>query len=109
EVPKGEVGVLCMGAWRDAQIIRGLFRDCAEAARLLGVDEEFSGAEANERPPPPYADRARRAIARMVGRVRRAGPGTSPHLAPVRAPPWRSDHSAGNARSGGGRAQDARA
>jgi alpha-L-fucosidase 2 len=39
--PNGEVGVLCMGASMDTQIIRGLFRDCMEAARLLGVDEEF--------------------------------------------------------------------
>lgn len=30
-----------MGASMDTQIIRGLFRDCVEAARLLGVDEEF--------------------------------------------------------------------
>jgi len=41
QLPNGEVGVLCMGASMDTQIIRGLFRDCAEAARLLGVDEEF--------------------------------------------------------------------
>jgi alpha-L-fucosidase 2 len=39
--PNGEVGVLCMGASMDTQIIRGLFRDCMEAARRLGVDEEF--------------------------------------------------------------------
>jgi alpha-L-fucosidase 2 len=39
--PNGEVGVLCMGASMDTQIIRGLFRDCMEAARLLGIDEEF--------------------------------------------------------------------
>src|SRR5262249_12527158 len=39
--PNGEVGVLCMGASMDTQIIRGLFRDCMEASRLLGVDEEF--------------------------------------------------------------------
>lgn len=41
QLPNGEVGVLCMGASMDTQIIRGLFRDCMEAARLLGVDEEF--------------------------------------------------------------------
>jgi alpha-L-fucosidase 2 len=41
QLPNGEVGVLCMGASMDTQIIRGLFRDCIEAARLLGVDEEF--------------------------------------------------------------------
>ncbi len=41
QLPNGEVGVLCMGASMDTQIIRGLFRDCTEAARLLGVDEEF--------------------------------------------------------------------
>lgn len=41
QLPNGEVGVLCMGASMDTQIIRGLFRDCVEAARLLGVDEEF--------------------------------------------------------------------
>ncbi|HKQ90473.1 MAG TPA: glycoside hydrolase family 95 protein, partial [Blastocatellia bacterium] len=41
QLPNGEVGVLCMGASMDTQIIRGLFRDCSEAARLLGVDEEF--------------------------------------------------------------------
>src|SRR5215468_1669962 len=40
-LPNGEVGVLCMGASMDTQIIRGLFRDCVEAAGLLGVDEEF--------------------------------------------------------------------
>ncbi|MBO0861636.1 MAG: glycoside hydrolase family 95 protein [Chloracidobacterium sp.] len=42
KLPNGEVGVLCMGASMDTQIIRGLFRDCMEAAKLLGVDEEFS-------------------------------------------------------------------
>jgi len=41
QAPNGEVGVLCMGASMDTQIIRGLFRDSIEAARLLGVDEEF--------------------------------------------------------------------
>jgi alpha-L-fucosidase 2 len=41
QLPNGEVGVLCMGASMDTQIIRGLFRDSIEAARLLGVDEEF--------------------------------------------------------------------
>ena len=41
QLPNGEVGVLCMGASMDTQIIRGLFRDCLEAARMLGVDEEF--------------------------------------------------------------------
>ncbi len=41
QLPNGEVGVLCMGASMDTQIIRGLFRDCIEAARLLGVDEEL--------------------------------------------------------------------
>ena len=41
QLPNGEVGVLCMGASMDTQIIRGLFRDCMDAARLLGVDEEF--------------------------------------------------------------------
>jgi alpha-L-fucosidase 2 len=41
QLPNGEVGVLCMGASMDTQIIRGLFRDSVEAARLLGVDEEF--------------------------------------------------------------------
>lgn len=41
QLPNGEVGVLCMGASMDTQIIRGLFRDCVEAARLLGVDEDF--------------------------------------------------------------------
>jgi alpha-L-fucosidase 2 len=41
QLPNGEVGVLCMGASMDTEIIRGLFRDCMEAAKLLGVDEEF--------------------------------------------------------------------
>jgi alpha-L-fucosidase 2 len=41
QLPNGEVGVLCMGASMDTQIIRGLFRDCMEAARLLGVDVDF--------------------------------------------------------------------
>lgn len=41
QLPNGEVGVLCMGASMDTQIIRGLFRDCVEAAQLLGIDEEF--------------------------------------------------------------------
>ncbi|MGH9832559.1 MAG: glycoside hydrolase family 95 protein, partial [Blastocatellia bacterium] len=41
QLPNGEVGVLCMGASMDTQIIRGLFRDSIEAARLRGVDEEF--------------------------------------------------------------------
>src|SRR5215468_813427 len=41
QLPNGEIGVLCMGASMDTQIIRGLFRDCSEAARLLGIDEEF--------------------------------------------------------------------
>jgi alpha-L-fucosidase 2 len=41
QLPNGEVGVLCLGASMDTQIIRGLFRDCIEAARLLGVDEDF--------------------------------------------------------------------
>jgi alpha-L-fucosidase 2 len=41
QLPNGEIGVLCMGASMDTQIIRGLFRDCSEAARLLGIDEDF--------------------------------------------------------------------
>jgi alpha-L-fucosidase 2 len=43
-----------MGASMDTQIIRGLFRDCSEAARLLGVDEEFRAQlkRTGERLPP---------------------------------------------------------
>jgi alpha-L-fucosidase 2 len=41
QLPNGEVGVLCMGASMDTQIIRGLFRDCLTAAELLGVDPAF--------------------------------------------------------------------
>jgi alpha-L-fucosidase 2 len=54
QLPNGEVGVLCMGASMDTQIIRGLFRDCSEAARLLGVDEEFRAQlkRTGERLPP---------------------------------------------------------
>jgi alpha-L-fucosidase 2 len=54
QLPNGEVGVLCMGASMDTQIIRGLFRDCMEAARLLGIDEEFRAQlkRTNDRLPP---------------------------------------------------------
>jgi alpha-L-fucosidase 2 len=54
QLPNGEIGVLCMGASMDTQIIRGLFRDCMEAARLLGVDEEFRAQlkRTSERLPP---------------------------------------------------------
>jgi alpha-L-fucosidase 2 len=54
QLPNGEVGVLCMGASMDTQIIRGLFRDCSEAARLLGIDEEFRAQlkRTSERLPP---------------------------------------------------------
>jgi len=54
KLPNGEVGVLCMGASMDTQIIRGLFRDCTEAARLLGVDEEFRAQlkQTSDRLPP---------------------------------------------------------
>jgi alpha-L-fucosidase 2 len=38
---KGNEGVLCVGATMDFGIIRELFGDCLEAARLLGGDEEF--------------------------------------------------------------------
>jgi alpha-L-fucosidase 2 len=54
QLPNGEIGVLCMGASMDTQIIRGLFRDCSEAARLLGIDEEFRARlkRTSERLPP---------------------------------------------------------
>jgi alpha-L-fucosidase 2 len=54
QLPNGEIGVLCMGASMDTQIIRGLFRDCSEAARLLGIDEEFRAQlkRTSERLPP---------------------------------------------------------
>jgi alpha-L-fucosidase 2 len=54
QLPNGEIGVLCMGASMDTQIIRGLFRDCVEAARLLSVDEEFRAQlkRTSERLPP---------------------------------------------------------
>ncbi|HET9316377.1 MAG TPA: glycoside hydrolase family 95 protein [Vicinamibacteria bacterium] len=40
---KGNEGVLCVGATMDFGIIRELFGDCLEAARVLGGDEEFRG------------------------------------------------------------------
>src|SRR5262249_49873559 len=54
QLPNGEIGVLCMGASMDTQIIRGLFRDCSESARLLGIDEEFRAQlkRTGERLPP---------------------------------------------------------
>jgi alpha-L-fucosidase 2 len=54
QLPNGEAGVLCMGASMDTQIIRGLFRDSVEAARLLGIDEEFRAQlkQTSERLPP---------------------------------------------------------
>jgi alpha-L-fucosidase 2 len=59
QLPNGEIGVLCMGASMDTQIIRGLFRDSAEAARLLGVDEEFRTQlkRTSERLPPMQTGR----------------------------------------------------
>src|SRR5262245_52030245 len=54
QLPNGEVGVLCMGASMDTQIIRGLFRNCVEAAGLLGIDGEFRARliRTSERLPP---------------------------------------------------------
>ena len=40
---KGQEGVLCVGATMDFGIIRELFGDTLEAARLLGEDAEFAG------------------------------------------------------------------
>jgi alpha-L-fucosidase 2 len=42
-LPNGKVGVLCMGAAMDTQIITDLFQNCLEAAALLGTDSEFAG------------------------------------------------------------------
>ena len=52
--PNGEVGILCMGASMDTQIIRGLFRNCVEAAGVLGIDGEFRARliRTGERLPP---------------------------------------------------------
>jgi alpha-L-fucosidase 2 len=59
QLPNGEIGVLCMGASMDTQIIRGLFRDSAEAARLLGIDDEFRAQlkRTSERLPPMQVGR----------------------------------------------------
>ncbi len=64
QLPNGEVGVLCMGASMDTQIIRGLFRDSVEAARLLGVDEEFRAQlkRTSDRLPPMQIGRDRRLL-----------------------------------------------
>jgi alpha-L-fucosidase 2 len=40
---KGNEGVLCVGATMDFEIIRELFGDCLQAARVQGGDEEFRG------------------------------------------------------------------
>ncbi|WP_372662489.1 glycoside hydrolase N-terminal domain-containing protein [Cohnella sp.] len=42
-LPGGESGVLCAGASMDFQIIRALFDACIESARILKIDERFSG------------------------------------------------------------------
>jgi alpha-L-fucosidase 2 len=59
QLPNGEIGVLCMGASMDTQIIRGLFRDSAEASRLLGIDDEFRAQlkRTSERLPPMQVGR----------------------------------------------------
>ncbi len=44
-----EIGGLVAGPTMDHQIIRGLFSNCIEASKILGVDEEFRGKLADLR------------------------------------------------------------
>ncbi|MCF7955839.1 MAG: glycoside hydrolase family 95 protein [Phycisphaerae bacterium] len=42
KTPDGQVARICMGPTMDNQILRELFSNCIESAKVLGVDEEFS-------------------------------------------------------------------
>jgi alpha-L-fucosidase 2 len=58
-LPNGNEGILCMAPSMDSQILHGLFTQCLEAARILGVDTELRGrlAAVRGRLPPPRVGR----------------------------------------------------
>jgi len=94
----GQTASVSAGASMDLEIIWDLFTHCLEAGELLATDQEFrerlTAARSRLR---PLQIGQHGQLQGLERRLRGAGAGASPHVAPVRAASWSPDHAARHA------------
>ena len=100
ETPDGQRARVCMGPTMDMQILRELFTNCIESAKILGIDEDF-----RKRLKP---DRQTRPDTGMAERLQGSRTPPPPRIAPLRPAPPRRDHPRKHSRTGKGSTRNPR-